>query len=268
MSAKVTAWVWHESQAKGTDFLVMLAHADEASDTGRVSASVRNLARKARCDERTLQRARERLVALGELNGPHATDKGPLGSAVYRVTMTAQPVILDETPDATVHQLGGGSVPPGGGTPPPADDHPRQSATPQTNTNPDTLGGGRAPGVAERRTSTTKNKEQKKKDSPSDGDGERPPTSTNDPRFVEFWAACPRRIGKAAALRKYQVAIRRGVSSQTLLDGMRRYAVACRGKDPQYIAHPETWLNQGRWDDELGATGTGGNNDAPPGYLL
>jgi hypothetical protein len=93
--------------------------------------------------------------------------------------------------------------------------------------------------------------------------GERPPTSTSDPRFAAFWAACPRKIGKADAFRKYQIAIRRGVASQVLLDGITRYAAACRGKDPQYIAHPSTWLHQGRWDDELTPTGTTGTSTIP-----
>lgn len=102
---------------------------------------------------------------------------------------------------------------------------------------------------------------------PLPGIGERAPTSTNDVRFVEFWKACPRRVGKADAFRKYQAAIRTGISSQTLLTAIRRYAAECRGKDPQFVVYPGTWLNQGRWDDEphrVAPTGT----DSPPAYLL
>lgn len=90
----------------------------------------------------------------------------------------------------------------------------------------------------------------KNKDSPSN---ERAPTSVTDPRFVEFWAACPRKVGKADAFRKYQLAVRDGTSSSRLLEAMRRYATAMRGKDPQYIAYPATWLHKGRWDDEAPA---------------
>jgi hypothetical protein len=97
-------------------------------------------------------------------------------------------------------------------------------------------------------------KERTTKNSPSKiaraTTGEKPPTSTADPRFVEFWAVCPRMVAKAAAFRKYQDAIRKGITSTTLLDGMRAYAASVRGKDPQFIVHPATWLHQGRWDDQ------------------
>lgn len=191
MSAKVTAWVWHESQAKATDFLVLLAHADESSDTGRVSASVRNIARKARVDERTVQRCRERLIELGELAGPHATDRGPGGTYVYRVLMAGQPKILQDAPDADLHAIaGGGSVPPGGGsTPPVAERHPRQSATGQTRAKTDDLGGGRAPGVAERRPSSTSTNAV---ESPtSDG---RLPAAKRGSRLPDDWRRSPEDI--------------------------------------------------------------------------
>jgi hypothetical protein len=145
MSAKVTAWVWHESQAKGTDFLVLLAHADESNDNGRCSASVRNLARKARVDDRTVQRARERLVALGEL-AEVGHDTGPRGTAVYRVLMPSVPRVVSPT---------GGESPPGGESPGVAERQGWQPATGQTATQPDMLGGGESPGVASRRTSST-----------------------------------------------------------------------------------------------------------------
>lgn len=99
---------------------------------------------------------------------------------------------------------------------------------------------------------TTTKRERKTKDSPSTPGAEKPPTSTNDERFAEFWAVCPRKIGKADAFRKYALAIRRGASSADLLAGMQAYAYSVRDKDPQYIAHPSTWLHQGRWEDESG----------------
>jgi len=43
------------------------------------------------------------------------------------------------------------------------------------------------------------------------------------------------------------------------MDGARRYAEARAGQDPQYTAHPATWLNAGRWDDEIQATTPGAN---------
>ncbi len=71
--------------------------------------------------------------------------------------------------------------------------------------------------------------------------------------FDEFWAAYPRRVGKAAAFRKYRAIICGGTDPKELLEGARRYAHSVRDKEKQYTAHPTTWLNAGRWEDELEA---------------
>jgi len=67
--------------------------------------------------------------------------------------------------------------------------------------------------------------------------------------FEVFWAVYPRKIGKKAARLKYEIA-RRSASDEEVLDAARRYADSIVGKEPQYVAHPTTWLNQGRWQDE------------------
>lgn len=66
--------------------------------------------------------------------------------------------------------------------------------------------------------------------------------------FTEFWAHYPRKVGKLAAQQQYEKARKRGVTQQQLLDGIARYL---RYK-PAYAdwAHPKTWLNQGRWEDD------------------
>ena len=71
--------------------------------------------------------------------------------------------------------------------------------------------------------------------------------------FEEFWAAYPpnRHVGKQAALRKYQALLRSGTNHEAITSGARQYALSVRGKEKDYIAHPTTWLNAGRWDDEL-----------------
>lgn len=92
--------------------------------------------------------------------------------------------------------------------------------------------------------------EEKRKDPPYS-----PPrgTGVSDP-FDAFWLAYPRKAGKAAARKAYDRATRghpdlhprilaalaeHSASEQWTRDG---------GK---FIPHPATWLNQGRWDDEL-----------------
>lgn len=71
--------------------------------------------------------------------------------------------------------------------------------------------------------------------------------------FESFWLACPRRVGKEAARKAYAKA-RKMVSDSELLEGIRRYAITRAGQDEQYTVHPATWLNQGRWADEVVGT--------------
>lgn len=74
----------------------------------------------------------------------------------------------------------------------------------------------------------------------------RKPATTTDPLFDEFWSAYPLRVAKAAARRAWAKALREA-SADTITTAARRYA-----DDPTrtFTAHPATWLNAGRWDDE------------------
>lgn len=76
----------------------------------------------------------------------------------------------------------------------------------------------------------------------------KPPVDPPGHTFDDFWALCPRKEGKGAARKAWEKA-RRKVPAQTLIDGMRRYRDASRHREPKYIAHPSTWLNQERWED-------------------
>lgn len=68
-------------------------------------------------------------------------------------------------------------------------------------------------------------------------------------QFDEFWSQCPRKIGKDAALRAWKSALKRS-DAKTIIDGMKRHAKEVQGREKQYIPHPSTWLNAGRWQDE------------------
>jgi rubredoxin len=69
--------------------------------------------------------------------------------------------------------------------------------------------------------------------------------------FEEFWAAYPRKVGKEGA-RKVFERVTRTVDPALVVAGAARYATDAtrRGSDPKFTAHPSTWLNAGRWDDE------------------
>lgn len=85
--------------------------------------------------------------------------------------------------------------------------------------------------------------------SPPAGDGAKPPAKREPDRFDEFWQTYPKRVGKQAAIKAWRKAL--GITdADTIIEGARRYAASRNGEDPRYTAHPTTWLNGGRWDDE------------------
>jgi hypothetical protein len=68
MSVKVMTWVWEHSESEGTARLVALAIADHADDAGRNAfPGQQRLANKCRISVRTVRRAIDEVVALGEL---------------------------------------------------------------------------------------------------------------------------------------------------------------------------------------------------------
>lgn len=75
--------------------------------------------------------------------------------------------------------------------------------------------------------------------------------STSSTEFEGWYAVYPRKVGRRQAEKTYRKA-RHGVSAERLLAGAKAYAALCRAKEtePQYIAHPATWLNGQRWTDE------------------
>jgi hypothetical protein len=69
------------------------------------------------------------------------------------------------------------------------------------------------------------------------------------PSFEQFWEIFPRRVGKGTAKKAFKHAAERA-SFAEILDGARRYAKECVGRETQYIKHPSTWLNADCWLDE------------------
>ena len=75
--------------------------------------------------------------------------------------------------------------------------------------------------------------------SPSEGDA-----------FERFWSVYPRKVGKQSAKRAFEKV---KVPLETLVTAIERQKCSDQWTrdNGQYIPHPTTWLNQGRWDDEL-----------------
>lgn len=74
-----------------------------------------------------------------------------------------------------------------------------------------------------------------------------------DADFEEFYAAYPRHVGKEAARRAFVKAVKTKAPAADIIEGARRYAAAtaAAGTETRYVAHPATWLNAGRWSDNM-----------------
>lgn len=77
-------------------------------------------------------------------------------------------------------------------------------------------------------------------------------TDTAD-EFDRWYSRYPRKEAKDAARKAFTKA-RKHASLQELLTGLDQYIRAVEGKERQYIALPGSWLNAGRWQDELPET--------------
>ena len=64
--------------------------------------------------------------------------------------------------------------------------------------------------------------------------------------FESFWASYPRKTGKLAAEKAYAKAVK--LASPELISAA--LAQVLWPPDKQFIPHPATWLNQGRWMDD------------------
>jgi hypothetical protein len=67
--------------------------------------------------------------------------------------------------------------------------------------------------------------------------------------FETFYLTYPRRAGKAAAKRKFETLAKK-VDPQLIIAGARRFRDDPNLPEAQFVPHPATWLNQGRWEDD------------------
>lgn len=68
--------------------------------------------------------------------------------------------------------------------------------------------------------------------------------------FDSFWRDYPRKVGKEAAKKAFIKALKL-TDAPRIMSGLETLRIQVAGKDQQYIPHPSTWLNEGRWDDEV-----------------
>jgi hypothetical protein len=77
-----------------------------------------------------------------------------------------------------------------------------------------------------------------------------PPTGAGA-RFDRFWAAYPRKAGKDAARKAFAARKPDDALTDAMLAAVAEQSQSEQWKRDggQYIPHPATWLNQGRWED-------------------
>lgn len=67
--------------------------------------------------------------------------------------------------------------------------------------------------------------------------------------FETFWTAYPRKIGKGQARKAWAGAVKKAKPAH-LVKAAGLYAAKVAQTEPRFIAHPATWLNGERWDDD------------------
>lgn len=66
--------------------------------------------------------------------------------------------------------------------------------------------------------------------------------------FAEFWSLYPRRVAKIAAEKAWNKANGDEIAEE-IIAGLKKQLPAWT--DPKFIPHPASWLNAGRWSDDL-----------------
>lgn len=74
--------------------------------------------------------------------------------------------------------------------------------------------------------------------------------------FEELWKLYPNKKGKKDAYKHFLRAIKKGVSLETIQEGLQKYITYIEVEQikPQYIKHGSTWFNQECWNDDYTIT--------------
>jgi hypothetical protein len=90
-------------------------------------------------------------------------------------------------------------------------------------------------------------------------DGSVPDLQTS--RFDDFWSAYPKKVGKAEALKAWKRIKPDADKYAKILDAvaLQKDGGQWKRENGRFIPNPATWLNQGRWDDEVTQAATAEN---------
>lgn len=67
--------------------------------------------------------------------------------------------------------------------------------------------------------------------------------------FDTFWASYPRKVGKGQARKAFAAAVKKA-DVENILAGLEKYKAQVSSESIEFVAHPSTWLNGERWDDD------------------
>jgi len=80
-------------------------------------------------------------------------------------------------------------------------------------------------------------------------------TPHNPDMFDHFWKKYPRKVGKGAAIKSWNRIKPNNDLANKIIQAVENNASGnpqWKRDNGQFIPHPATWLNQGRWDDDIG----------------
>ncbi|MEA4901887.1 DUF6291 domain-containing protein [Desulfitobacterium sp.] len=106
---------------------------------------------------------------------------------------------------------------------------------------------------------------------PTGGNGAGTVAPPAPPPFDQFWSAYPKKVGKEAARKAWNKIKPSAALLRKILDAIEsaKQSEQWQREKGRYIPNPATWLNQGRWDDELtpgGGDDGGKTSNAGGGY--
>lgn len=216
LSVEATSAVWTMRGLTAPEKLVLLRLADKARDDGtEARPSVGTICADTGLSERTVQGALKRLVVKRAVTvaGRHSS-----GTTIYTVALNpaagAPPQDVPPAADAGAQDV---PLNPAGAAPLPPQELRPIRPTPIH---------------------------------PSKSRSSKRLGTDDDPGFVAFWAAYPRRTSKGAARKAWAAAVKKGNEPCELIAAAERYAVSRADADPQFTPHPSTWLNAEGWADE------------------
>jgi hypothetical protein len=80
----------------------------------------------------------------------------------------------------------------------------------------------------------------------------------SESRFNAFWECYPKKVGKDGAHRKWKIKVKTAEVADEIMKALKiqKDSEKWTQSRGQFVPNPETWLNQGRWKDEMPGEGS------------